>query len=963
MTENQEQEWQQRLEHETRAREEAERLLQSKSQQLYDANRQLTRLNYSLEQRVRERTAELREALDQADQFRQLFNMSVDLACILDYDRNLFSFNGSWQKVLGLEEDDLLGEPLENFVDPAQKEQVRRLLEDIMDDGQERQGVEISFPLREGKCWYSFNLAPDAARLRIYGSGRDITEQRRVSRLLRDSESRYRELVMSLKEVIFQTDNNGCWTFLNNAWEEITGFRVEESLGELFLQYVHPADRDMNMKLFEPLIARKKETCRHEVRYITRDGGFKWLEVFARLKVDSEGEVRGTTGTLMDISERKKAEENLLEKNQQLQDFFEHSPAAVAMTDRDMRYIFVSRHWITDYRLPDEDLRGKDHYEVFPEIPPRWKEVHQRVLNTGGCERCNEEKFEREDGRVDWVRWEVRPWRHSNGEIGGLWMFTENITQRKEAELELIEARDRAESANRAKSEFLANMSHEIRTPMNAILGFSELLEKIASHEKQRRYLNSIISSGQTLLQLINDLLDLSKIEAGKMTLEIEPVRIRTVVREIRDMFEAKAREKGLTLEAHVERDVPEALLLDEVRIRQVLLNLVGNALKFTDEGRVSARISRQRFVDEKGSAVELVMEVTDTGIGISSRDQERIFQAFEQQSGQATRKYGGTGLGLAITRRLVELMGGRIDLESTPGQGSTFRVHFPQIDVASSDGPIDDVETVLEQGIFSGETVLIVDDIATNREVICEFLQGLNLNLLQAANGREALEIVESTPPDVLLLDVQMPVMDGWELSRLLKANEKYRHIPVLILSATAAMNYRETLNELKLEGFLAKPIRRQRLIEELKHYLTWQQLEEGVLPPPGAVAAREQAAGDGPPAQDPDARVVDAFSGETAALTEERRTEILGRLKGELMETNRLIQETQEMARIEEFAEALHRISEEFRLDSLARYSRHLTEAVESFDISQMTLLLARYPDLVSELEQTGAESEQNG
>ncbi|MEB3887068.1 PAS domain S-box protein [Lyngbya sp. CCY1209] len=389
----------------------------------------------------------------------------------------------------------------------------------------------------------------------------------------------------------------------------------------------------------------------------------------------------------------------------------------------------------------------------------------------------------------------------------------------------LSEATRRAEAASLAKSQFLANMSHEIRTPMNAILGFCDLLQGLVCEPRQQTYVRSIASSGKTLLALINDILDLSKIEAGKMELQNEPVDLRALVAEIGQIFSQKAAEQNLQLQIDVAEDIPRAIGFDEVRLRQILLNVVGNALKFTDSGSVTISVCARPEAGEVGSGgrstVTVEIAVADTGIGIAPEQQQRIFESFMQSEGQSTRKYGGSGLGLAITRRLTQMLGGTIRLDSEVGRGSTFTFRFPGVNLANplpeteiADGADDDLNRLARS------TILVVDDVQSNLDLMRGYFANSHHKLLLCKNGWEAIHQAQNYRPDLILMDLRMPHLDGWEATKYLKENPDTRDIPIVILTASSLDRDRREIASLH-NGFLHKPVSRRELFLALKKQL----------------------------------------------------------------------------------------------------------------------------------------------
>lgn len=386
----------------------------------------------------------------------------------------------------------------------------------------------------------------------------------------------------------------------------------------------------------------------------------------------------------------------------------------------------------------------------------------------------------------------------------------------------LKKAKEVAEVANKAKSEFLANMSHEIRTPMNAVLGFTEILKSIEKDNKKLGFIERIYTSGNSLLNLINDILDLSKIESGKMELQFSAISINSLFSELDIIFSTKIQEKGLKLKLKINKDFPESLILDETRIKQVFINLIGNAVKFTHEGyiEISANFSYSDSLSQ--SKVNLDFSVKDTGIGIPEDQQKRIFKTFEQVKGQKNRDYGGTGLGLAITKKIVELMGGKINIQSSIGEGSKFSFLIPEVEIAAA-------KHITESGYldsnyiyFESSKILIVDDIDYNREILSYFLDDWEFKLYEASNGLEAIEKARSILPDIILLDMKMPIMNGYEASKILKEDDKTKDIPIIAITASALHQDEEIIAQL-CNGYIRKPISKLHLLNELSKFLDY--------------------------------------------------------------------------------------------------------------------------------------------
>lgn len=399
-----------------------------------------------------------------------------------------------------------------------------------------------------------------------------------------------------------------------------------------------------------------------------------------------------------------------------------------------------------------------------------------------------------------------------------------NLLGRATLENNLIKEKVNANAANKAKSEFLANMSHEIRTPMNSILGFAEVMINTTTDKQQITYLNTILESGKALLSLINDILDLSKIESGQMNILSEPVDLRIIINEIKNLFSHKMKEKNLDFLTEIDSDLPQSIIIDELRIRQILLNLVGNAIKFTNEGYVKVQV---KVTAIKSGSLDFEISVIDTGIGIEGGIYNHLFDAFIQQSGQNNRKYEGTGLGLAITKRLVELLNGDITVESTPGKGSNFTVIFKKIVTSQLTISKPDSYSWSNKIIsFLGAKILIVDDIQHNRSLVSAYLNKYNCTIIEAEDGEDAVNKALIYLPAIILMDIRMPHMDGYEATRLIKSNPLTKEIPVLALTASTMKDEVYKLIEV-FDSYILKPVHKQILINELTRFIPFSELK----------------------------------------------------------------------------------------------------------------------------------------
>ncbi len=522
-----------------------------------------------------------------------------------------------------------------------------------------------------------------------------------------------------------------------------------------------------------------------------------------------------------EIEERQHAEAVLYESQQSFMAIFKYSPVAVAIsTAQEGRCIQVNDAFCALSGYQAKELLGKttkDHG-----VSGVWASLTDRdaFVSKVSLEKVciNQELTMRVKGE------RLVPVLCSAAAIEVfdehcvLWLLTD-ITERKRLETEINAAKERAEAASQAKSDFLANVSHEIRSPLNAILGMTELSLLSGPPPKIQGYLEKVISSGQVLLGVINDILDLSKIEAGKFELSIEPFRMSAVLDRLRDVYASKARQKGLALSIAAAPDVPEVLVGDALRLEQVLINIVGNALKFTEQGSVSVEVSS---IKQDQQSARLRFTIRDTGIGMDSAQKDRVFQPFVQADGSTARRFGGTGLGLSISRKLLAMMGGDIAAESTPGQGSTFTLEVPF--PLSEPLPDQDAATETAREDFAclkGKRVLVVDDNLLNQELTAGLLTIAGMSAKAVGSGKEALDALAAEPFDAALMDVQMPGMDGFEVSRAIRSRPDWDGMAIIATTARAMYGDKELCLEAGMNDYLSKPVVPQALYAALGRWL----------------------------------------------------------------------------------------------------------------------------------------------
>jgi PAS domain S-box-containing protein len=549
---------------------------------------------------------------------------------------------------------------------------------------------------------------------------------------------------------------------------------------------------------------------------------------------------------------------------------------------------------------------------------------------------CEEVINKRKDGQLYTAMQTISPIINKKGAIENFVGIQMDITRQKEVENLLTrrtntlkEAQLKAEDANRAKSIFLANMSHEIRTPMNAVIGFSDLLYSVVTDKTQKSYIESIRSAGKNLLQIINDILDLSKIEAGKLQIQQAPVNPHVIFDEIKKMFMFKKKEQQIDFILEIDPGIPRSLLLDEVRLSQVLINVVGNALKFTEKGYI--KIKAENLNPNNTDRIDLLISIEDTGIGIEKDQLEAIFEAFKQQDSQSTKKYGGTGLGLSITRHLLHMMNGEIRVKSETGKGSIFEITLRNIEVL----PVHPESLVLENTLdfkhysFEKATVLIVDDVESNRLLLKSFFLKTKAGILEATNGQEGVELAKQHIPDVILMDIKMPVMDGYEALAHIRNDPVIKNIPVIALTAGSSDDQKK--EKKRFNAYLMKPVNIRNLFERLSCYLkTDPTISEQTQI---SLNTRYKEASN---AQNVLSEVI-----EPEALIQELETKMMPQwesLTGAI-----------DIDEINSFAQQLIDLAQKHHATQLVHYAKILLEYAESFEIEKIEETLASFSNCI--------------
>ncbi|MGE4551933.1 MAG: PAS domain S-box protein [Desulfovibrionaceae bacterium] len=642
---------------------------------------------------------------------------------------------------------------------------------------------------------------------------RDQSAERRFRRALSDSEQHYRTLANSGSALIWTSGTDTRCDYFNEPWLRFTGRTLKQDLGDGWTQNVHPDDLERCLEIYTTAFERRADFV-VEYRLRHADGGFRWVMSEGRPRYDASGAFLGYIGFCLDITASKTAELALRESEERFRTLADSAPEGIVI-QMDCRFAYVNR--------TAAEMLGASGPEALLGLsvpdrvhPDDREQVRQRIRMVNEERRAAppaELVFLRQDGSPVELELAAVPFALS-GRHGAL-VFLHPIGERKRAEAALRQAMEAAKAASRAKSEFLANMSHEIRTPLNGIMGMLQLLEAPESEEERKTYLDIALQASRRLTRLLSDILDLSMIEARRLTVECAEFDLDAVRESILDLLGGGARATGATLRFDLGDDVPRRLLGDQTRLQQVLFNLAGNAVKFAPGGEV--RITAQRLPrTTPGADLRLLFTVSDTGIGIPEDLQARIFDPFVQAEASFTRRYQGAGLGLSIVRRLVELMGGEAALDSTPGQGTAFYVTLPFRRPGGADAE-GDAARVEPGPVRLDLAVLVAEDDEHSRFAVRRLLEKAGCTPTCAGNGREALDLLDRQAFDLVLMDVQMPVLDGVEATRAIRRREAAAggHIPIVAMTAYAMRGDRERFLDAGMDDYIAKPMDLPDLLE----------------------------------------------------------------------------------------------------------------------------------------------------
>lgn len=753
--------------------------------------------------------------------YRLLFNHSSELMCILDTVSGTFiEVNVAFQHVMGYSQPELLGKSFIHFIYPADLPVVTALLNNQL--ARECHNLEARFYRKDGTLrWISWTASGLGGKL--FATARDITD-------LKKSGSENIDLKSFLVNVLDNSPSGICafesirnsqgeiidftWVVLNQYVEKLIGIKAPQLVGSRLLETLPLENRADILEIFTRVV-ESNAPLHEEYKFANLDNPL-WVQLTASRLED------GLLVLVHDISARK----NIKQQLQQQKDFYEsildNLPSDIVVFDASHRYLFTNPQAIKNPEMR-QWIIGKDDFEY---CAYRGKDTtlarNRRVAFLKAIEDKQIQEWEDEiispAGEVSQILRRLCPVYNPEDKLQFVIGYGFNITDLNKAQQELITAKEQAEQSMRAKEMFLSMMSHEIRTPLNAVIGMSHLLLQEDPKPEQIENLKILQFSGENLLTLINDILDFSKIEAGKINFEEVDFSFKDLISGIRQTFSHRAAEKGIRLHTRLDVALPDLLVGDPVRLNQILMNLISNAIKFTDKGSVTLDITAEQ---EDAHTLEISFVVTDTGIGIPADKQQYIFESFTQANSDTTRKFGGTGLGLTITKKLIQMQEGTIDLQSEVGRGSIFKVNLKlkkstKPSIATTHHYLD--STANNLGHIQ---LLLVEDNEVNQLIATKFLKKWGIKPLYAVNGLEAIYKAKQNKPDLVLMDLQMPEMDGYEASKAIRELGGYfATMPIIALTASAMLDVRDKVFEYGMNDYVTKPFNPNELYQKITRH-----------------------------------------------------------------------------------------------------------------------------------------------
>ncbi|MDQ0658934.1 PAS domain S-box protein [Paenibacillus sp. W2I17] len=768
-----------------------------------------------------------RELKEAQEKYQVLADHAQDLITTCATDGELLYVSPSVYTLLGYKPEEVIGKSFKDYCYPGD-------YPDPMDLSKIGNGCKMRVLHKKGHYIWMETLAKPVAgergkSVQIVSISRDITQHKDADRRLRESRQRYRSLFEHNPAAVYSLNLEGKYSAVNSKLVQMLDIPRNKLIGQSFLSNLDKCEVQYGKRYFE--MVKQGEPQYYETRIVNSSG--RKIEVsVTNVPIIVDKEMVGVYGIVSDITERKEYTERIQELSKQHELILNTVTEGIYGLDADGITMFMNPAAVSMFGYEAKEFIGKNSHPIIhhtradgSHLPQEECPIHMTVLD-GQRRSIKEDVFWRKDGSSFLVQYQVTP-IIEQGQIQGAVVVFNDVT----GEREIVRAKETAELAAQAKSEFLSMVSHEIRTPMNGIVGMTELLIGTDLSEEQREYAEIIRDSGDALLNILNDILDFSKLESGKMALAYEPFALRKMLEQVAELFKPRADEKHLEIRYRLNPSIPEFMVGDAIRIRQILVNLVGNALKFTDQGSIDVNVDIIKGRKPEDSVLDFAVQ--DTGIGIPADKLDQLFQSFSQLHPVINRKYGGTGLGLVISKRLVEIMGGSISVESIEGEGSTFRFAVPaaSVDASAEQTASQFHHDRTRQSDKVAMRILVAEDHPVNRKILREYLEKLGYQADVCTNGVEAIDAISQNAYDIVLMDIHMPVMDGLKATDLLhRLIPQDRIPPIIAVTGNAKREDKEACLEIGMRDFISKPV----MLSELKRVLQqWGPRDEPQLAP----------------------------------------------------------------------------------------------------------------------------------
>ena len=759
---------------------------------------------------LRYRSAELEAKTQRFEEMLNISKVSPEIHCILDAQGKILFINEAVTQILEYTAEEAVGLSVWSFCNQDDIGNFVKEVEDGLKKGQKQFNVECRILSKTGMVrWLSWNMV--AKNMRWYAYGRDITENKRVEEELK----KLSFVASKVNNAVVINDTNNHVVWVNAAFENITGFTMEDLKGRRLGDLISGPDTDLELVEQARALSRQKKSFTVDMLAYRKDKTPIWLSIHNTVVWNDKGEVEMEVEIIIDITDKKQADEQV----QILSLVASKTDTGVNISDREGNTTWVnhSLEKMTGYSL--EELKGQQLGNILSKDEAQMELI---VASRARTEK-NESYFievqaSTKSGEAIWLQVSNTPIVNDKGNLERQIDLITDITQRKQIEKELVESKEQALQLSDAKEMFLSVMSHEIRTPLNAVIGMTHLLIDNDPKDSQLDDLNILKFSAENLLNIINDILDFTKIETGNLELESIPLSIQALAGDIINSLQVNAATKENKLSLELEGGIPAVIMGDKTRLYQILMNLLGNAIKFTDHGEIKLKISLEA---EEEDAFVLFFEVSDTGIGIPKDKQSYIFETFTQAKSDISRKYGGTGLGLAITKKLLKLYHSDIAVESEEGEGTTFsfKVRFPKVAPKVDPSPLSDREDV-----FIGKKILVVDDNEVNLLIAKRVLHKWGFYLDFASSGQEAIDKVKGERYDLIFMDIKMPGMDGFEATNMIRAlpGHYFKSVPIIALTASTLQNENSKFKASGMNGHVLKPFKPEEIRNIIQAYFS---------------------------------------------------------------------------------------------------------------------------------------------